>query len=68
VVEIGFGPTSLDLSVTNPTGPGESAGADGHGIVGMRERAVLLGGLLEAGASEGRFRIRASLPYDAEET
>jgi signal transduction histidine kinase len=66
VVEIGFGPTSLELTVTNPTGPGSSAGADGHGIVGMRERAALLGGSLEAGASDGRFRVRASLPYESE--
>jgi signal transduction histidine kinase len=66
VVEIGFGPASLELSVTNPTGLGAPAGADGHGIVGMRERAALLGGSLEAGASDGRFRIRASLPYDSE--
>jgi signal transduction histidine kinase len=67
-VEIGFGPTLLELTVTNPTGPGAPAGADGHGIVGMRERAALLGGSLEAGASDGRFRIRAELPYDAEAT
>jgi signal transduction histidine kinase len=66
VVEIGFGPTSLELTVTNPTGPGSSARADGHGIVGMRERAALLGGSLEAGASDGRFRVRANLPYDSE--
>jgi signal transduction histidine kinase len=66
VVEIGFGPTSLELTVTNPTGPGFSAGADGHGIVGMRERAALLGGSLQAGASDGRFRVQASLPYDPE--
>ncbi len=66
VVEIGFGPTSLELTVTNPTGPGSSAGTDGHGIVGMRERAALLGGSLEAGVSDGRFRVRASLPYDSE--
>jgi signal transduction histidine kinase len=65
VVEIGFDPASLELTVTNPTGPA-APGAEGHGIVGMRERAALLGGSLEAGRSGGRFRIRASLPYDAE--
>ena len=68
VVGIAFTPTSLELTVTNPTGPGTSPGADGHGIVGMRERAALLGGSLEAGASDGHFRIRARLPYDAEGT
>jgi signal transduction histidine kinase len=35
----------------------------GHGIVGMRERAALLGGSLDAGANNGVFRVRARLPY-----
>jgi signal transduction histidine kinase len=35
----------------------------GHGIVGMRERAALFGGELEAGpASGGGFLVRARLP------
>jgi signal transduction histidine kinase len=29
----------------------------------MRERATLLGGTLDAGASDGRFQVRAHLPY-----
>jgi signal transduction histidine kinase len=67
-VEIGFGPTSLQLTVTNPTRPGHSPAEAGHGIVGMRERAALLGGSLETGASDGGFRIQADLPYEAEGT
>jgi signal transduction histidine kinase len=35
----------------------------GHGIVGMRERALLLGGSLDAGRhSDGGFRVTARLP------
>ena len=35
----------------------------GHGIVGMRERALLLGGTLDAGPRlEGGFRVTARLP------
>ena len=34
----------------------------------MRERANLLGGSLEAGASDGRFRVRARLPHVGEES
>jgi signal transduction histidine kinase len=39
----------------------------GHGIIGMRERALLLGGSLEAGPRPGRgFRVVAHLPIGAE--
>ena len=62
-VEISFGPSSLELGVTNPTRPNEVPGGAGHGVVGMRERVALLGGSLEAGARDGVFRVRALLPY-----
>jgi signal transduction histidine kinase len=62
-VEVAFGPSSLELAVTNPTRPGSSPQEAGHGIIGMRERATLLGGAFDAGASDGRFRVRAHLPY-----
>ncbi|MGH3171834.1 MAG: histidine kinase, partial [Trebonia sp.] len=43
---------------------GSSTGSgDGHGITGMRERAALLGGTLDAGpAGDGGFTVRALLP------
>jgi signal transduction histidine kinase len=65
-VDITFGPNSLDLAVTNPTGPDESQGGAGHGIVGMRERAALLGGTLATAADNGVFRVRVTLPYGGE--
>jgi signal transduction histidine kinase len=41
----------------------EDGGAVGHGLVGMRERAQLLGGRLEAGPrTGGGFRVVARLP------
>src|SRR5215211_2083106 len=40
-VEITFAPGSLELIVRNPTRPGSASGEDGHGIIGMRERATL---------------------------
>jgi signal transduction histidine kinase len=65
-VQLTFGPQALELSVTNTAASGAVSHEDGHGIVGMRERASLLGGTLEAGARDGRFRVRAELPYEAE--
>jgi signal transduction histidine kinase len=65
-VEIRFGRSSLELTVTNPAGPRSAPAEAGHGIVGMRERATLLGGKLDAGAGDGRFRVHARLPYSEE--
>ena len=43
--------------------PGRRSPGSGHGIVGMRERAALFGGELEAGpAPGGGFLVRARLP------
>ena len=49
-------------------GRGLDSPADGagHGIAGMRERAAMLGGTLDAGPlPEGGFRVRARLPLGA---
>jgi signal transduction histidine kinase len=55
----------LELTVTNPIRPnGDAPAGGGRGILGMRERAVLLGGTLEADRDGGTFRVRAVLPYD----
>jgi signal transduction histidine kinase len=63
-VELAYGPTALELLVTNPLPVGaEAVNRAGHGIVGMRERALLLGGSLDAGPADGGFRVRALLPY-----
>jgi signal transduction histidine kinase len=63
-VQIAFGERELELLVENVLVPGRPAGSEGggHGLVGMRERAALLGGSLEAGPHEGRFEVRARLP------
>ena len=63
-VELRFAADALEIVVSNPVSPGASATeGGGHGILGMKERALLLGGTLEAKAEGGTFRIRASLPY-----
>src|SRR3954451_6928767 len=54
------------LEVTNDCdGPPEPEPVPGHGLVNMRERARLEGGVLEAGPVEGGFRVGAVLPLAA---
>jgi signal transduction histidine kinase len=65
-VVLTYGGDELEIAVWNPTDANGAAPA-GHGIVGMRERAGLLGGTVEVAAVDGRFGVHASLPY-AEET
>jgi signal transduction histidine kinase len=67
-VQVYFGTSALELTVTNPTQGSVGTPEGGHGIVGMRERAGLLGGSLDAGADDGRFEVRARLPYGGEST
>jgi signal transduction histidine kinase len=52
------------LAVTNECDP-LPAPVPGHGLVNMRERARLEGGVLEAGPVDGGFRVRAVLPLAA---
>jgi signal transduction histidine kinase len=39
-----------------------SGSVDGRGLLGMHERAELLGGTLDAATSGGGFRVRATIP------
>jgi signal transduction histidine kinase len=60
-----YRPTELRVTVDdNGRGPARDAAAgSGHGIVGMRERALAVGGTLLAGPRPGGgFRVRATLP------
>ncbi|MEU9143215.1 histidine kinase [Streptomyces sp. NPDC048349] len=56
----------LTVRVDSPYGerPGPRAPGSGAGLVGMRERAELLGGAFSAGRSEGLWRVRATLPAE----
>ena len=62
-VRIGYGDQMLELTVSNGITDPAANGVGGHGILGMRERAELLGGTLTASPSAGRFLVRATLPY-----
>jgi signal transduction histidine kinase len=69
-VVVSRSPDALELTVTNPFAPSRPTGQAGssseRGILGMRERAALLGGTLEAGPEGGGWRLRAVLPYARE--
>jgi signal transduction histidine kinase len=65
-IALTYGGDALEIDVTNPR-HGDGQTTIGHGIVGMRERASLLGGSVVAERANGRFDIRARLPYGSEE-
>src|SRR5262249_26262419 len=63
-VDLAYGDKWLELSVTNPVPAGHAPpSARGQGLVGMRERATLLGGTLDAGRVNGVFHVRARLAF-----
>jgi signal transduction histidine kinase len=67
-VDVRFARDAIEITVTNPLRDGHVPRASGgHGMAGMRERATLLGGRLEAGERDGRFELHARLPLDAEQ-
>jgi signal transduction histidine kinase len=57
----------LGISVTNPSHDGVPPTA-GHGLVGMRERATLIGGSVSIQSMNGLFSVEARLPYGGEES
>jgi signal transduction histidine kinase len=65
-VALRYRPGMLEIDVADD-GCGASTGAGGgHGLPGMRERAAVLGGTLDAGPRpEGGYRVRARLPTGA---
>ena len=61
--------TVTDRGGSGPTtpGPDEPLAGLGLGLIGMRERAELVGGTLEAGPAEDGFRVRVRIPVTAVE-
>jgi signal transduction histidine kinase len=66
-VAVRHAPGRVEIEVVDDgrgAGPGDP-GRGGHGIAGMRERAALYGGTLEAGPQPGGgFRVAATLPVE----
>lgn len=65
-VLVRYGDGTLDIQVVDDGGgPTPDGTGRGHGIIGMRERAALVGGQLEVGrATNGGFCIHARIPLE----
>jgi signal transduction histidine kinase len=62
-VELAFDDAAVELTVTNPVRvDGARRSGEGHGLVGMRERATLLDGSLHAERVNGSFRVHTRIP------
>ncbi|MFF0740417.1 sensor histidine kinase [Streptomyces sp. NPDC004111] len=70
-VELTYTPTALHLRILNSSGqqPGVPSPGAGHGVLGMRERATMLGGELSAAPTpDGGYEVTALLPVPAAPT
>ncbi len=64
-VVLRYAESALEVDVRDDGRAATANGDGGHGLVGMRERALLLGGTLEAGPhQDGGFRVHATLPLE----
>ena len=63
-LDLAFGESCLEMAVVNPVPAMTGArSSGGHGLIGMQERASLVGGSLDTGRVNGEFRVKARLPY-----
>ncbi|MFG1964484.1 sensor histidine kinase [Nonomuraea sp. NPDC049028] len=61
-IRLVYEPGSCDLHITNPAGAERGTPGGGYGLMGMRERAELLGGTLSAGETTDGFRVHLRVP------
>ncbi|MET7419786.1 histidine kinase [Dactylosporangium sp. NPDC005555] len=61
-VSVSYAPSTVDIAVASSLGAAAASDGAGAGVIGMRERAELLGGSLSAGPCDDRWLVSASLP------
>jgi signal transduction histidine kinase len=63
-VAVGYEDGTIALTIVDDGAGASANGNGGHGLLGMRERVTLYGGILEVGAADagGGFRVHAVLP------
>src|SRR5699024_9599618 len=55
--------SQFDVRIANTVDPGIDEVAEGHGVLGMRERATAVGGSVSVGvATPGEYRVEARFP------
>ncbi len=64
-VRLAWHPERVEIEVRNAVVAGTESRPAGHGLVGMIERASLVGGRLDASAHDGTFVVAATLPIGA---
>jgi signal transduction histidine kinase len=65
-VLVRYGPRELELEISDDGANPSSPNGGGHGLVGMRERVSVYGGVVESGSRpEGGYAIRVRLPLDS---
>ncbi|WP_309065828.1 sensor histidine kinase [Microbacterium sp.] len=62
VVRLSWWADRVDIEVRNAVAVATAPSSGGHGLIGMRERAQLAGGTLDAERDAGQFVVRATLP------
>ena len=60
------GQVEVEVSDHGAGAPRRESGGAGQGLLGMRERASVLGGTVEAGPTEHGWRVHAALPWEEE--
>ena len=67
-IDLRYAPRVLEIEVIDEGGHGPRDVGDldheGHGLIGMQQRAAVFGGRLEAGPTPTGFRVLASLPIE----
>jgi signal transduction histidine kinase len=66
-LSLGFEAGQVTVTVANPVAPADTkaplaAAGAGAGLTGLRERAALAGGTLEAGPADGTWRVSLRIP------
>ncbi|GID32530.1 sensor histidine kinase [Paractinoplanes brasiliensis] len=62
-ISLAYGEDTLSARVVNTSVRPGPAGTDGYGLIGMRERALAVGGSVESGpAGPGRYAVALTIP------